>query len=70
MYVLLPETENCTLEDIELHFANDQLKWTDTKIQRTKNNAVSLHEPSTNRSSESNESMELAPIGLSGNDKF
>lgn len=34
MYYLLPETENCTLEDIEIHFSNNQRKLTDRKIQK------------------------------------
>uniref|UniRef100_A0A0K8TQS7 Putative sugar transporter n=1 Tax=Tabanus bromius TaxID=304241 RepID=A0A0K8TQS7_TABBR len=31
---MMPETENCTLEDIELHFAQNNLKLTDIKIAR------------------------------------
>lgn len=32
MYFILPETENYTLEDIELHFSDDSKKLTDLKI--------------------------------------
>lgn len=34
MYYLLPETEDRTLEDIEVHFSNNQRKLTDRKIQK------------------------------------
>lgn len=34
MYIMLPETENCSLEEIERHFANTNRKWTDTKIRK------------------------------------
>lgn len=32
MYNFLPETENRTLEDIELYFTDNRRKWTDIKI--------------------------------------
>lgn len=32
-YFIIPETENRSLEDIELHFSNNALKLTDRKIQ-------------------------------------
>lgn len=34
MYFILPETEGRTLEDIEVHFADDSTKITDWKIIR------------------------------------
>lgn len=34
MYLILPETENHTLEDIELHFSDNKRKLTDRKIQK------------------------------------
>lgn len=34
MYFLLPETENRTLEDIELHFSDNKRKLTDIRIRR------------------------------------
>lgn len=36
MYILLPETENRTLEDIERHFSDNSRSITDIKIPRTK----------------------------------
>lgn len=33
LYVLLPETENRTLQEIEMHFSNNLRKWTDRNIQ-------------------------------------
>lgn len=40
MYYLLPETENRTLEDIELHFSDNSRKMTDIYIKKNsaKNN--------------------------------
>lgn len=35
MYKVLPETENCTLEDIELHFSDNSRKITDRKIMKS-----------------------------------
>lgn len=35
MCKILPETENCTLEDIELHFSDNSKKLTDRIISRT-----------------------------------
>lgn len=32
IYKFLPETENRTLEDIELYFTDSRRKWTDIKI--------------------------------------
>lgn len=32
VYKFLPETENRTLEDIELYFTDNRRKWTDIKI--------------------------------------
>lgn len=40
MYFLLPETENRTLEDIEIHFSDNQRKMTDRKIQKSSKNAA------------------------------
>lgn len=34
MYFLLPETENRTLEDIELHFSDNNRKLTDIRIRK------------------------------------
>lgn len=34
MYLLLPETEDRTLEDIEVHFSDNHRKITDRKIQK------------------------------------
>lgn len=34
MYFLLPETEDRTLEDIEMHFSDNKRKLTDRKIQK------------------------------------
>lgn len=34
MYKILPETENRTLEDIEMHFSDSSKKLTDWKIQK------------------------------------
>lgn len=34
MYMVLPETERRTLEDIEMHFADNSKKITDHKIQK------------------------------------
>lgn len=34
MYFLLPETENCSLEDIERHFSDNSKKLTDIDIHR------------------------------------
>lgn len=34
MYLILPETEGCTLEDIEIHFSDDNRKLTDRYIAR------------------------------------
>lgn len=34
MYFLLPETENRTLEDIELHFSDNKRKLTDIYIRK------------------------------------
>lgn len=36
MYFILPETENRTLEDIELHFSDNSKKITDHKITKSK----------------------------------
>lgn len=36
MYLILPETEGRTLEDIELHFSDDSKKLTDRKIAKSK----------------------------------
>ncbi|XP_031631952.1 facilitated trehalose transporter Tret1-2 homolog isoform X2 [Contarinia nasturtii] len=37
MYFILPETENYSLEDIELHFSDNSKRITDHKIAKTKN---------------------------------
>lgn len=42
MYKIMPETENKTLEDIELHFSDDTKKITDRKI--AKNNSTKKEE--------------------------
>lgn len=34
MYLILPETEGCTLEDIELHFSDNTRRITDIEIKR------------------------------------
>lgn len=34
MYFLMPETEDRTLEDIEVHFSDNQRKITDRRIQK------------------------------------
>lgn len=34
MYYILPETDKCTLEDIELHFSDNQKSLTDRKVAR------------------------------------
>ncbi len=36
MYKFIPETENRTLEDIELYFTDNRRKWTDIKIIKQK----------------------------------
>lgn len=36
IYTFLPETENRTLEDIELYFTDNRRKWTDIKIVKQK----------------------------------
>lgn len=36
IYKFLPETENRTLEDIELYFTDSRRKWTDIKIVKQK----------------------------------
>lgn len=36
-YKILPETENCSLEEIELHFADNSRPITDCKIASTRN---------------------------------
>lgn len=36
MYKIMPETEDCSLEDIEFHFADDSKKLTDWKIKKSK----------------------------------
>ena len=36
MYFLIPETENRTLEDIELHFSDNNRKITDIKIAKNR----------------------------------
>lgn len=38
MYKILPETENRTLEEIELHFADNNKKLTDRKIAKIHEN--------------------------------
>lgn len=35
MYFILPETEDRSLEDIEMHFSDNAKKWTDRKITKT-----------------------------------
>ena len=35
MYLILPETENISLEDIERHFSDNSKKITDRKIRKT-----------------------------------
>lgn len=35
-FIVLPETENRTLEDIELHFSDNSKKFTDRKIIKSK----------------------------------
>lgn len=37
MYLILPETENQTLEDIERHFSDNSKKITDRKIAKSQN---------------------------------
>lgn len=50
MYFILPETENRTLEDIELHFSDNSKKITDRKITKSaasnkiENTNISDHE--------------------------
>lgn len=34
MYLILPETEGCSLEDIEIHFADNTRRFTDIQIRR------------------------------------
>lgn len=41
MYHILPETENCTLEDIELHFSDNRKGLFDRKI--TRNSSATSH---------------------------
>lgn len=36
LYFTLPETENCTLEDIENHFSDNNRKFTDINIKKSK----------------------------------
>lgn len=38
MYFILPETEGCTLEDIEIHFSDNSRKLTDRYIVRHSEN--------------------------------
>lgn len=38
MYKILPETENRTLEDIEIHFSDNSKKITDRKISKIESN--------------------------------
>lgn len=40
MYFILPETENRTLEDIELHFSDDSKNLTDRKIVKATANSI------------------------------
>lgn len=45
MYFILPETENCSLEDIENHYSDNSRKFTDIKIRKfTRNNQNMMHE--------------------------
>lgn len=34
MYLILPETEGRSLEDIEIHFSDNSLRLIDTKIRK------------------------------------
>lgn len=43
MYKILPETENRTLEDIEMHFADKTKKLTDIKILKRDNSQNKEH---------------------------
>lgn len=38
MFYILPETENCSLEDIESHFSDNNKKITDINIFRSRSN--------------------------------
>lgn len=40
MYKILPETENRTLEDIELHFSDNSRKLTDRHIYKSKSSTM------------------------------
>lgn len=40
MYFLLPETENRSLEDIEIHFSDNDRKMTDRKIKKSSKNTA------------------------------
>lgn len=39
MYFILPETERCSLEDIEIHFSDNTRGFTDIKIKRIQDEA-------------------------------
>lgn len=43
MYLVLPETENISLEDIELHFSDDSKKITNRKIIKS-NDMIPLYD--------------------------
>lgn len=43
MYLILPETENISLEDIELHFSDDSKKITNRKIIKS-NDMIPLND--------------------------
>lgn len=47
MYLVLPETENCTLEDIELHFSDNTKKITDRQIVKHSSTKHSGNEEAT-----------------------
>ena len=49
MYKILPETENRTLEDIEMHFADKTKKLTDIKILKRDDSQNKQHEKADNK---------------------
>lgn len=47
MYLILPETENRTLEDIELHFSDNKRKLTDRKIAKSSDKSKNVEMEAT-----------------------
>lgn len=47
IYLMLPETENRTLEDIETHFSDNKRKLTDIKIKKSSKANTVVPDPKT-----------------------